>query len=327
MEHITRPLLGLHHVTAITSDAQRNVDFYTGLLGLRLVKVTVNFDDPGAYHLYYGDEVGHPGTILTFFVWPGIRRGRPGTGELTAVAFTMPEASLGYWSGRLRTGGLEHQGPRAYLGEQVLSLRDPDGMAIELVAHPRAEERPGWTGGTVPADHAIRGLHSVTVWEEGYEHTAHLLTETLGFRLLTEEQQVFRYKVGAGGPGAWINVRWGPDVLRGRMAGGSIHHVAWRAASDEEQREWRESLSAQGVDVTPILDREYFHSIYFREPGGVLFEIATDPPGFTVDEPVEHLGSQLKVLPWLEPARAEIEQVLPPLHLPGDPQDLNRSSR
>lgn len=240
-----------------------------------------------------------------------------GTGQLTAVAFTIPEASLGYWSDRLHSGGLEHQGPRTALGEQVLSLRDPDGMAIELVAHPRAEERPGWTGGTVPADHAIRGLHSVAAWEEGYEHTAHLLTETLGFRLLTEAQNVFRYEVGAGGPGAWINVRCGPDVLRGRMAGGSIHHVAWRAASDEEQREWRESLSARSVDVTPILDREYFHSIYFREPGGVLFEIATDPPGFTVDEPVERLGSQLKLPPWLESARTEIEQVLPPLHLPG----------
>jgi glyoxalase family protein len=319
MENITPPLPGLHHVTAITSDAQRNVDFYTGLLGLRLVKVTVNFDDPGAYHLYYGDEVGHPGTILTFFVWPGIGRGRPGTGQLTAVAFTIPEASLAYWSQRLLSGGLEYQGPRTYLGEQVLSLRDPDGMAIDLVAHPRAQERPGWTGGTVPAENAIRGLHSVTVWEEGYEHTAHLLTATLEFRLLAEEQHVFRYEVGAGGPGALINVRCGPDVLRGRMAGGSIHHVAWRTATDAQQQSWREMLSAQGVDVTPILDREYFHSIYFREPGGVLFEIATDPPGFTVDEPVEHLGSQLKLPPWLEPARAEIEQVLPPLHLPRDP--------
>jgi len=319
MEHITTPLPGLHHVTAITSDAQRNVDFYTGLLGLRLVKVTVNFDDPGAYHLYYGDEVGHPGTILTFFVWPGIGRGRPGTGQLTAVAFTIPEASLGYWSGRLRSGGLEHQGPHTSLGEQALLLHDPDEMAVELVAHPRAEERPGWTGGTVPAEHAIGGLHSVTVWEEGYEHTAQHLTETLGFRLVAEEQNVFRYEVGAGGPGALITVRCGPDALRGMIAGGSIHRVAWRTASDEEQQSWRETLSAEGVDVTPILDREYFHSIYFREPGGVLFEIATDPPGFTVDEPVEHLGSQLKLPPWLEPARAEIEQVLPPLHPPGDP--------
>jgi glyoxalase family protein len=305
-------LLGIHHVTAITSDPQRNVDFYTGLLGLRLVKVTVNFDDPGAYHLYYGDEIGHPGTILTFFAWPGVPRGRAGTGQLSAVAFTIPLASLDYWSQRLRSAGIQHQGPSTSLGESVLSLHDPDGMAIELAAHPRAQERPGWTGGLVPAEHAIRGIHSVTVWEEGYEHTARHLTETLGFRLVAEEQNIFRYEVGPGGPGALITVRCAPEFLRGRMAAGSIHHVAWRVATDEEQLSLRGVLSSKGVDVTPILNREYFHSIYFREPGGVLFEIATDPPGFTIDEPVEHLGSQLKLPPWLEPARSEIEQVLPP---------------
>jgi glyoxalase family protein len=305
-------LLGIHHVTALASDTQHNVDFYTGLLGLRLVKVTVNFDDPGAYHLYYGDGVGHPGTILTFFAWPGAPRGRVGTGQLSAVAFTISEASLDYWSERLRSAGIEHQGPSISLGESALVLHDPDGMAIELVAHPGAEERPGWTGGLVPAEHAIRGIHSVTVWEEGYEHTTRHLTKTLGFRLVAEEQNVSRYEVGAGGPGALITVRCAPEFLRGTMAAGSIHHVAWRAATDEEQLHWREALSSQGVDVTPILDRQYFHSIYFREPGGVLFEIATDPPGFTIDEPVERLGSQLKLPPWLEPARAEIEQILPP---------------
>ena len=305
-------LLGIHHVTAITSDTQRNVDFYTGLLGLRLVKVTVNFDDPGAYHLYYGDEMGHPGTILTFFAWPGAPRGRAGTGQLSAVAFTIPQASLDYWSQRLRSAGALHQGPSTSLGETALLLHDPDGMAIELVAHPRAHERPGWTGGLVPAEHAIRGIHSVTVWEEGYEHTARHLTETLGFRLMAEEHNVFRYEVGTGGPGTLITVRCAPEFLPGTMAAGSIHHVAWRAATDEEQLRWRDALSVHGVDVTPILDRQYFHSIYFREPGGVLFEIATDPPGFTIDETVEHLGSQLKLPPWLEPARAEIEQALPP---------------
>jgi glyoxalase family protein len=312
MENTISTLLGIHHVTAIMGDVQRNVDFYTGQLGLRLVKVTVNFDDPGAYHLYYGDEVGHPGTILTFFAWPGIPRGRPGTGQLTAVAFTIPQASLHYWTQRLLSGGIGHQWPRRPLGEQVLSLRDPDGMAIELVAHPSAQERPGRVGGTVPAEHAIRGIHSVTVWEEGYLHTAQHLTETLGFRLVAEEQNVFSYEVGAGGPGAVINVRCAPEFLRGMMAGGSIHHVAWRAATDAQQQIWQEALSSQGVDVTPILNREYFHSIYFREPGGVLFEIATDPPGFTIDEPAEHLGSQLKLPPWLEPSRSEIEKALPP---------------
>jgi glyoxalase family protein len=305
-------LLGIHHVTAITGDVQRNVDFYTGLLGLRLVKVTVNFDDPAAYHLYYGDEVGHPGTILTFFAWPGARRGRAGTGQLSAVAFSIPEASLDYWSERLRTGGIERQGLFASLGEQAYVLHDPDGMAVELVAHPGAEERPGWTGGSVPAEHAIRGIHSVTVREHGYERTARHLTEMLGFRPVAEAQNVFRYEVGAGGPGALITVRSASEFQRGVIAAGSIHHVAWRAATDEGQREWRERLSAQEVEVTPILDRQYFHSIYFREPGGVLFEIATDPPGFTADESVEHLGSQLKLPPWLESARTQIEQALPP---------------
>jgi glyoxalase family protein len=194
----------------------------------------------------------------------------------------------------------------------VLVLHDPDGMTIQLVAHPMAHERPGWTGGLILTEHAIRGIHSVTVWEEGYEHTARHLTETLGFRLVAEEQNVFRYEVGTGGPGALITVRCAPEFLPGTMAAGSIHHVAWRAATDEEQLRWRDALSSRGVDVTPILDRQYFHSIYFREPGGVLFEIATDPPGFTIDETVEHLGSQLKLPPWLESARAEIEQALPP---------------
>src|SRR5215467_2056984 len=244
MENTTSTLLGIHHVTAITSDAQRNVDFYTGLLGLRLVKVTVNFDDPGAYHLYYGDEVGHPGTILTFFAWTGIPRGRPGTGQLTSIAFTIPQTSLDYWATRLLSSGIQHQGPRTRLGEQVLSLRDPDGMSIELVAHPRALERPGWAGGTVPAEQAIRGIHSVTVLEEEYEHTAHHLTDILGFRLVAEEQNVFRYEVGAGGPGAFLHVHCTPEFLRGMIAAGSIHHVAWRAATDADQQIWREALTS-----------------------------------------------------------------------------------
>ena len=305
-------LLGIHHVTAIASDVQRNVDFYTGVLGLRLVKVTVNFDDPGAYHLYYGDEFGHPGTILTFFAWPGAPRGQPGTGYLSAIALSIPQASLDYWSQRLRSEGIGQQKSFASLREEVLFLHDPDGMTIELVAHPRAEERPGWAGGPVPAEHAIRGIHNVTVWEEGYEHTARHLTETLGFRLVAEEQNVFHYEVGAGGPGTLITVRSAPVFRRGVMAAGSIHHVAWRIATNGEQQTWQEDLSSRGVEVTPILDRQYFHSIYFREPGGVLFEIATDPPGFSIDEPVEHLGSQLKLPPWLEGDRAEIEHALPP---------------
>jgi glyoxalase family protein len=316
MDNTLRPLGGIHHVTAITSDAQHNVDFYTGLLGLRLVKITVNFDDPGAYHLYYGDAVGNPGTILTFFAWPGAQRGRQGTGQINSVAFTVPQTSISYWVDRLAAKGIKYEGPQTRLGERVISLRDPDGMPVEIVGHPRAEERTGWTTGPVPLEHAIRGIHNVTLWEEDSEQTARHLTETLGFRLVATEEQSTRYEVGTGGPGAFVDVRNTSGFWRGAIATGSIHHVAWRVATDEEQQNWREALAEQVENVTPILDRQYFHSIYFREPGGVLFEIATDPPGFTVDESVEQLGSHLKLPPWLEPARAEIEQVLPPLHQP-----------
>ena len=205
-------------------------------------------------------------------------------------------------------------------GEQVLALADPDGLLLELVAHPAAHEHPGWDGGPVPAAHAIRGLHGVTLWEAGYEHTATFLTETLGFRLLAEEGSVFRYGVGAGGPGALVDVRCAPDLGRGVVAVGTVHHVAWRTPSDADQRAWRQTIAGRGRDVTPVLDRQYFHSIYFHEPGGVLFEIATDPPGFTIDEPADELGTHLKLPPWLEPRRARLERLLPPLRLPGAAQ-------
>ena len=318
---MTAPLPGIHHVTAIASDPQRNVDFYTGVLGLRLVKLTVNFDDPGAYHLYYGDAVGHPGTLLTFFAWPGAPQGRQGTGQVASTAFSIPPGALDYWVERLNGRGIAVEGPTSRFGaqggEQVLALTDPDGLLLELVAHPAAHERPGWQKGPVPAEHAIRGLHGVTLWEAGYEHTATFLTETLGFRLLAEEGSVFRYGVGAGGPGALVDVRCAPDLGRGVVAVGTVHHVAWRTPSDADQRAWRQTIAGSGRDVTPVLDRQYFHSIYFHEPGGVLFEIATDPPGFTIDEPADELGTHLKLPPWLEPRRARLERLLPPLRLPG----------
>ncbi|GCE28682.1 diguanylate cyclase [Dictyobacter alpinus] len=309
-------LLGIHHVTAITADPQGNIDFYTGLLGLRLVKVTVNFDDPGSYHFYYGDREGNPGTIMTFFAWPGAQKGRQGTGQINATAFAIPQASLSYWLGRLIEKGIKHEGPITRFGEQVLTFRDPDGLVIELVAHPGELERPGWDNGEIPAEHAIRGISAVTLWEDGHEETAGLLTKTMGFRLVSEEDNTFRYELGAGGAGARVDVRNAHGFWRGAVATGTVHHVAWRVANDEAQAAWQEQLDAQDFNVTPILDREYFHSIYFPEPGGVLFEIATDPPGFAINESVERLGTQLQLPPWLETSRPQIERALPQITYP-----------
>lgn len=309
----TPTLLGLHHLTAIVSDPRRNIDFYSGVLGLRLVKITVNFDDPGTYHLYYGDGLGRPGTILTFFPWLDARRGRQGTGQVGTIALAIPSAALAYWIGRLITHGVRYDGPTRRFDEQVLSFRDPDGLLLELVAHGGADDRPGWADGPVPAEHAIRGLHSAALWLDGYELTARLLTETLGFRLVREEENRFRYALGDGRAGALLDIRCIPGFWQGAVAVGTVHHIAWRAADDEQQRAWRERLAALDLNVTPILDRTYFRSIYFREPGDVLFEIATDPPGFTVDEPPEALGTALKLPAWLEPQRDTIIQQLPPL--------------
>ncbi|TMC91942.1 MAG: ring-cleaving dioxygenase, partial [Chloroflexi bacterium] len=211
-QKLSTDILGIHHVTAIADDPQRNIDFYTGVLGLRLVKLTVNFDDPRSYHLYYGDELGHPGTLLTFFAWPGVPRGRQGTGQVTVTSFSIPQGSLDYWIERLSQQGVSSTAPTARFDETVLSLQDPDGLALELVAHPQAELRPAWKSGTVPAEHAIRGVHTVTLSEDGYERTAKLLTETLGFRLLGEEHSVFRYAVGEEGPGAYVDVRCTPGL-------------------------------------------------------------------------------------------------------------------
>jgi glyoxalase family protein len=309
-------LLGLHHVTAIAGDPQQNLDFYTQLLGLRLVKLTVNYDDPGAYHFYYGDALGRPGTILTFFSWPGAPRGREGTGQIAATSFTVPAGALDYWADRLGRRGIAAERTPARFGEQAIAFRDPDGLALQLVAQAGAEERPGWPEGPVPAEQAIRGLHAVTAWEGDREPTARLLTETLGFRPIAEEDGIARYAAGAGGAGKQVDVWPRPDVRRGVVAVGTVHHIAWRAATDDAQLAWRETLEERGLNVTPVLDRQYFHSIYFREPGGVLFEIATDPPGFTVDEAPEQLGTRLRLPAWLEPHRAELEQALPPVRLP-----------
>lgn len=311
-----RQILGIHHVTAITGGPQQNIDFYAGLLGLRLVKLTVNYDDPGSYHIYYGDEAGRPGTILTFFAWPGAPGGSRGTGQLTVTSFSIPRGSVGYWVELLSKRGVHFEGPIKRFDEEVISLSDPDGLKLELVAGAGAERRSGWGHGPIPQEDAIRGFFCVTLTEEGYERTASLLTKTMGFRLIKDDGNRFRYELGEGGPGATVDILCQPDAPTGEMGVGVVHHVAWRTPDDGEQKQWRQELVNAGLNVTPVIDRKYFHSIYFREPGGVLFEIATDQPGFAVDEKQEELGTRLMLPPWLEPLRAQLYRTLPPVKLP-----------
>ncbi len=311
-----KEIIGIHHVTAIASDPQQNIDFYTGFLGLRLVKLTVNFDDPTSYHLYYGDEVGHPGTIPTFFLWPGAPKGRMGTGQLTATSFSIPEEATEYWVQRLKSHQISFEGPSNRFEEQIISFKDPDGLSLELVSHPYAKECRAWKDGPVPPEFGLRGFHSVTLSEESYEPTVALLTNTMGFHKIREQGSRIRFEVGTGGPSALVDVLRMPDSLRGLVSVGTVHHVAWRTADDEQQKSWREQLADTKLNVTPVIDRKYFHSIYFREPGGVLFEIATDLPGFTVDEQADELGSRLALPDWLEPQRDAIKRLLPSVRLP-----------
>lgn len=309
---MTQRILGIHHVTAITADGQKNIDFYCGVLGLRLVKVTINFDDPQSYHLYYGDELGRPGTIMTFFVWPGARRGRTGSGQVTATSFSVPRNSLDYWKARLESVTIA---PLRF-GHQVLQFSDPDGIRLEIVARPTDDSRPSWSGGPVSIQHAIRGFQGVTLSVDGYEYTAKLLTSTLGFTSEGEhDENCFRFR-GDSPYSEVVDVLCVPDGVRGTLGAGIVHHVAFRAGDEEMQKRWRQILVNGGQNVTPVIDRTYFNSIYFREPGGVLFEIATDSPGFTVDEAPESLGTSLKLPPQYKWARSQIESLLPPLRLP-----------
>ncbi len=291
---------GIHHITAIAGEPQRNVDFYAGLLGLHLVKLTINFDDPGTYHLYYGDAAGTPGTILTFFPWAGAPRGRHGVSQATAINFGVAERHLKFW--RDRVPDAIDLGKR--FGHPVIGFTDPDGLALEITGLPEDS-----------GDQRLARFHSVTLSEAGHESTAKLLTSTMGLQAAGEEGNRFRYA----SPGAMVDVLCQPDARRGSMGVGTVHHVAYRAEDAAVQKHWRTQLAAEGFDVTPVLDRNYFESIYFREPGGVLFEIATDPPGFAIDEPAAQLGKSLKLPEWLEPQRQRIEAVLPKLTVPENP--------
>ena len=313
---MVKKIRGIHHVTAIGGDPQANVDFFTSVLGLRLVKRTVNFDDPTTYHLYYGDEVGSPGTILTFFPWAGAPQGRRGTGQATETAFSVPRGSLDAWMERLAERAIEFAAPEERFGERVLAVEGPDGFAITLVEQERAGGRGWWREGPIREEHAIRGFAGVTLTVEGYERTAEILTSMMGYQEAARAENRFRFGSGEDVPGATVDVVVAPDQPRGRVAAGTVHHVAFRCSTDAEQEEWRQRAAEAGMDVTPIVDRQYFHSIYFREPGGVLFEIATDPPGFAIDEAPAELGMSLKLPAWLEPNRQRIEERLAPLRAP-----------
>ncbi|MFK0251384.1 ring-cleaving dioxygenase [Amycolatopsis azurea] len=309
---------GLHHVTAIGGDPQRNVDFYTRALGLRLVKTTVNFDDPGTFHLYYGDEHGKPGSLMTFFPWRDAPKGRHGTGQATTTSFSVPETSLGWWKRHLADNKVETSQIRNSDGEETLTFADPDGLKLALVAHPQGDPRDPWDTKLVPAEHAIRGLHSVTLSVSKEDATAGMLTDGLGLTFVNQEGNRLRFSAGEGGPGALVDVLVTPDAPRGLVAAGTVHHVAWRAPDEATQAAWRDELIDDGVNVTSILDRQYFRSIYFREPGGTLLEVATDEPGFAIDEPLLELGRALKLPPWLEPKREDIDAMLPKLDLPSE---------
>jgi len=313
---MSNAIQGIHHVTAISGHPQQCLDFYAGFLGLRLVKLTVNFDDPGTYHLYFGDEAGSPGTILTFFPWPDTYPGRRGTGQVSAVAFSVLPEALDFWAEHLRRHGVGYMGPEDRFGDPVLRFVDPDGLQLELVGDPGAGEGRPWWGGSIPEAAAIRGFHSVTLLEDGFERTDELLRFPLGFHPHGTEGNRYRYRAGDSRIGALVDLLVTPNTISGSVGVGTVHHVAWRVPDDEAQRQRRRDLAGRGLNVTPVIDRRYFHSLYFREPGGILFEIATDPPGFTLDEPLEELGGRLQLPTWLESRRPALEQALPPLRLP-----------
>jgi glyoxalase family protein len=304
---------GLHHVTAIAGNPSRNLDFYRRILGLRLVKRTVNFDDPGTYHLYYGDATGRPGTVLTFFPWEHAGKGRVGVGETQRTAFRVPGHSLGYWTHRFVEKGVAHEALEKRFGESVLPFSDPDGMSLVLVGVPDATDEPSWGGSDIPSEYAIRGFHGVTLLLDDAANTGAVLSNVLGLKEVAREGAVIRYRTPSS-PGGIVDIYEAKGFLPGRQGRGSVHHIAFRAKDDTEQAEMAHKLTTQhNLHPTGQRDRTYFRSIYFREPGGVLFEIATDIPGFAVDEPLDSLGNSLKLPGFLEPRRNEIEAALPPL--------------
>lgn len=305
---------GIHHITAIAGNAQRNYDFYTRVLGLRMVKRTVNFDDPGTYHFYYGDEKGTPGTILTFFPWEGIATGRAGSGMATDIGYSVPAGSLGFWVDRFKEFGIRQDSVAERLGETYLSFRDPDGLKLDLVVSKYPDERPSWTTAGVPAAASTKGFHSVTLNLRSIGPTAAILTDVFGYVPGDRQGNRRRFITPASPTAAIVDLVEDPQGPRGLSGSGTNHHVAFRVPNEEVQSDFREKILRKGLHITPKINRDYFFSLYFREPGGVLFELATDNPGFTVDEPLQELGTHLKLPAQYEPMRTEIEKALPPLN-------------
>lgn len=312
---MTSPTTGIHHVTVIASDPQRNLDFYAGTLGLRLVKRTVNFDDPSTYHFYYGDRTGLPGTLLTFFPWPGARGGRMGTGQAVRTSFSVPADSLDFWKERLvKEGGItlsEHE----RFGQRSLRFSDPDGLGLELVGGPAPESGTPASHEDIPDAAAIRRIHGTLLQLRGTDATAALLTDVLGLELTASDGPIQRFRP-KGGEGGGVDLIRDASGNAGAMGAGTVHHVAWRAADSAHQARLRGEVLGFGLQVTPVVDRQYFRSIYFREPGGVLFEIATDDPGFLIDEPEETLGESLRLPPQYETQREQVERGLPEILVP-----------
>lgn len=310
-------ITGIHHVTALAGSPQKNVDFYAGILGLRLVKKTVNFDAPEVYHFYYGDELGHPGSILTFFPYGDFMKGRHGKGMLNTTSFSVPMSSFDYWQQRLKKFGIAYKQPQErFTNEAFIYFEDEDGLGLELVFNDN-DDRAGFTHGNIPLEHSIKGFYNVEIWEEGYERTAALLTEQLDHKLIAEQSNRFRF-AAKDAPGNYVDIICAPDSLKGLSGNGTVHHIAFATADKQSQDEVRQKIAQRMLNPTPILDRQYFTSIYFREPGGVLFEVATAGPGFAVDEDQAHLGEALKLPEWYEQHRSIIEQAVTPVSFDAD---------
>ena len=306
---------GIHHVTCITRDVQKCTDFYVSVLGLRFIKKSINQDLPDTYHIYFGDYVGSPGTAMTFFGWPTWPRQKAGSGQVTTVSFAVPAGAIDYWTNRLRKLGVDHRRANRF-GTDGIVLRDPDGIELELVGQASDERWQPWPDSPVDREHAIRGFHSVALTVAEAAGTESLLTTTMAFRKGATDGHRTRYETGAGGAHSILDLIESPEGPVGEESVGTVHHVAWRTADAQSQVSWRELLLRAGRNVTPVIDRWYFQSIYFREPGGVLFEIATDGPGFTVDESPERLGTSLSLPPWFQVRREQLDEVLPPIVVP-----------
>ena len=304
---------GIHHVTAIASDAAKNIDFYAGILGLRMVKKTVNFDARQVYHFYYGNSHGSPGTILTFFPYQGLAGGRQGKGMLNTTSFSVPLSSLSYWEGRLKKFDINYKGPSDRFEETVIYFEDGDGLGLELVFTDK-DQREGFTYGHIPAEHAVKGFYGAELWVEGYERSAALLVEQMDHVQIGEKGNRFRYAANDS-PGNYIDLVCMPDAMKGLGGAGTVHHIAFNTPTAETQNEMRVKIAQRMLNPTPVLDRSYFTSIYFREPGGVLFEVATAGPGFLTDEKKEELGNALKLPGQYEAHRDQIEKGVVPINL------------